>query len=108
MQYSLKITIRHLGVLLALLWVAGIKAHSQSRQPSEESFFLERLKTKWVNSAKASKQKGETSKGATKKTSAAKKKVKKYVPPVLEDQVKKRLSKVKSGIELTYNKDVLG
>ena len=111
MQYSLKITIRHLGVLLALLWVAGIKAHSQSRQPSEESFFLERLKAKWVNSAKASKQKGETSKGATKKTSAtkkAKKKVKKYVPPVLEDQVKKRLSKVKSDIELTYNKDVLG
>lgn len=108
MQYSFKSTIAPMGVLLALLWVGGMKAHSQDNQSLDGSAFLENLKTKWAKDIQTNKNKANTGKKALTKKNTTKIKAKKYVPPVLEKQVKNRLSKVKSSIELTYNKDVLG
>lgn len=99
MQYSLNNTIRRSCLLIVFLWAGEMFAQSQNNTDFDGSVFSTDLE-KHLNSPKK--------KVETKIKKTEKKISKKLVPPVLENQVKERLGQVKSTIELTYNKDVLG
>lgn len=100
MQYSLKKALKQ-GCLMVALWAGATTAYSQTNTSFDGSVFatgVEKKLSAYLNKTNSTKSKKSTVKKANKN----------LVPPVLEGQVKNRLAKVKSNIELTYNKDVLG
>lgn len=99
MQYSLKKAIKR-GCLVVALWAGGTSAYSQNTS-FDGSVFAAELK----NNLSAL---GKTEKKVISKPVVKNKFDKNFVPPVIENEVKARLAKVKSTIELTYNRDVLG
>ena len=99
MQYSLKKAIRR-GCLMIALWAGGTSVYSQNTS-FDGSVFAAELE----NNLSAF---GKIKKKVAIKPVVKKKFDKNFVPPVLEKEVKARLAKVKSSIELTYNRDVLG
>ncbi|EAY25833.1 lytic transglycosylase domain-containing protein [Microscilla marina] len=101
MQYSLKKAIKQ-GCLIVALWAGATNVYSQTERTSfDGSIFSAGLEKKLSAYLEKNNE-------ATSVKSTIKKPNKNLVPPVLENQVKARLAKVKSAIELTYNKDVLG
>lgn len=100
MQYSLKKAIKQ-GCLAVALWAGATTAYSQTNALYDGSVLAPEI-TKKLSAYL------EKTGNAKSEKSTVKKPTKKSVPPVLENQVKARLSKVKSSIELTYNRDVLG